>query len=101
VFNFKGGATDFSRRVKRLQMIAEILEGYDFSVRLHQDALRARIEAQDRAQMEKRLRVLGYLNIHTRQLDMIMQNSSVARHHREKMRSDLATFDTTASAELP
>ncbi len=92
VFHYKGGATDFARRVMRLQMIAEILETYDFSVRLHQDALRARIEGQDMPEMQKRLRVLGYLNIHTRQLDMIMQNPEVALRYKQKMLTDLSAI---------
>ncbi len=92
VFHFKGGATDFARRVMRLQMIAEILEAYDFSVRLHQDALRARIEGLEMLEMKKHLRVLGYLNIHTRQLDMIMQNPEVALRYKKKMLMDLSAM---------
>jgi pyruvate, water dikinase len=89
VFHFKGGAADLNRRLKRVHFIKDILEGYEFSVRLNQDALSARIEAREMEEMKKYLRVLGYLSIHTRQLDMIMENPGVVDQYRAKIEREL------------
>jgi pyruvate, water dikinase len=79
-FTFKGGAADLDRRQRRTRFVAELLEKRDFRVSLRQDALTARIEGGSRDLMLRRLEILGYLIVHTRQLDMVMADaSSVAR----------------------
>lgn len=88
-FQFKGGAADFERKMKRVYFIGDLLERYGFRVDVRQDNLSARLEGYDREYMEKRLQVLGYLTLHTRQLDMIMTNSSRVIYYREKMIKDI------------
>ncbi len=88
-FQFKGGAADLQRRLRRAHFVADILSDYDFRVEVKEDAVLARLEGRDQEFMEERLRVLGYLSMHTRQLDMIMSNNVAARNHREKIRKDL------------
>ena len=39
--------------------------------------------------MEGRLRILGYLTIHTRQLDMVMNEPTKVEYYRKKMRTDI------------
>ncbi|MCL6621640.1 MAG: pyruvate, water dikinase [Syntrophobacterales bacterium] len=88
-FSFKGGAADHPRRVLRAQFVAEILEMYDFKVEVREDALFARLEGEALPYMLTRLRVLGYVTIHTRQLDMIMLNPEEVARYRAKILGDL------------
>lgn len=84
-FQFKGGAADFNRRLKRVHLVKEVLDRYGFRSEITKDALRSRIEQHDAAAMADKLKILGYLTIHTRQLDMVMANPSMLKHYREKM----------------
>jgi len=88
-FRFKGGAADAGRRTARVRLIGQLLEEQDFRIRLREDCLEARLDGRPAAEMEKRLMALGYLIIHTRQLDMIMNNPNEAAAQRTRIRSDL------------
>ncbi|MFZ7125906.1 MAG: PEP/pyruvate-binding domain-containing protein [Desulfobacterales bacterium] len=91
-FQFKGGAADLHRRLKRVQFIGDILEHYGFRVEIREDHLAARIENYDRHTMRSRLKILGYLSLHTRQLDMIMESPTRVRFFRDKIHLDLTKF---------
>lgn len=88
-FKFKGGAADEQRRMGRVELIKEILTLYGFRVELTTDALSARIEKRPNSYLLDRLKVLGYLLIHTRQIDMVMGDESMVAHYREKITTDL------------
>jgi pyruvate,water dikinase len=88
-FAFKGGAADYPRRIRRTKFVGEILERYHFKVDVKEDALFARLEAETKDYMLSRLRILGYLTIHTRQLDMIMLNEADVQYYAEKFIQDL------------
>lgn len=94
-FQFKGGAASQDRRIRRARFIGEILEDQGFRVRIREDALTARLEGFEQAFMEQRLRALGYLIIHTRQLDMIMGDRAATAARREKIEADLAVLAET------
>jgi pyruvate,water dikinase len=88
-FQFKGGAADFERRLARVHFIAEILEPIGFRVEIREDHLLARVEGQGEDYMLKRVEILGYLALHTRQMDMIMSNPAYVEHYRNKHRTDI------------
>lgn len=90
IFRFKGGAADDSRRHRRVNLIAEVLEEQNFHVSVSEDVLTARFEDCPMRGMLQRLTVLGYIIMHTRQLDMVMSNDAMVAHYRNKMRSGIA-----------
>jgi len=73
----------------RVQLIKEILGRYGFRVGQKADALSARIEKRPSDYLLARLKVLGYLLMHTRQIDMVMGDQGMVDHYRDKMTSDL------------
>jgi len=89
-FSFKGGAADLGRKLLRVQLVSQILEEQGFRVERKEDAAFARLEGLDEERMVAKLRVLGYLSIHTRQLDMVMADPTAAAHFSQKIRQDLA-----------
>lgn len=89
-FQFKGGAADRVRRIKRVGFIRDILEDCGFSITVRQDHLTAGIQAYEKKYMETRLKILGYLSLHTRQLDMIMNRPSQVNYYNKKIRKDIA-----------
>ena len=98
-FQFKGGAADYQRKVRRAHFIGEILEHYDFQTRVREDAMFARMDNYEQEFLKERLYILGYLLMHTRQLDMIMSNESVVARYREKIIQDIEKIRTMYAAE--
>ncbi|MCX5879032.1 MAG: PEP-utilizing enzyme [Deltaproteobacteria bacterium] len=88
-FQFKGGAADFERRHRRVVFVKELLEEYGFRASVREDNLLSRIEDRDEEFMKSRLRVLGFLTIHTRQLDMVMANPVSYQHYQAKIHQDI------------
>jgi len=88
-FRFAGGAADHARRRRRAVFIAGILEQFGFYSEVRGDSLSSRYEGMPRPLIGERLKLLGYLTMHTRQLDMIMANQASAMAHREKILADI------------
>lgn len=95
-FGFAGGAADQNRREGRVSLIADILGELGFTATITRDTLRGRVENLAQAEMELRLKMIGYLLMHTRQLDVVMDNPAAVEYYRGKMLSDLSRFTETS-----
>ncbi len=92
VFQFKGGAANLARRVRRVHFVAELLAQFNFVTEIMGDILTARLEQGEEAEFLSALRVLGYICMHTRQLDMIMTDEAALSKHRLHMLEDMLTL---------
>ena len=72
-----------------MQFIGDILVEYGFRVEIREDHLVARLEGQAKDDMLSCIKILGYLSLHTRQLDMIMSNRAGVNYYRDKISSDI------------
>lgn len=93
-FQFKGGAANLERRILRARFVGKLLEEFDFRVRVREDNMFARLEGLGRPGMGRRLKILGYLITHTRQLDMIMTNKQEVERRRKRFFEDFKMFET-------
>ncbi len=103
VFQLRGGAANIERRVRRVEFVAGLLGEFGFACTVRRDALSARIENLPQADALRMLLVAGYMTIHTRQLDMIMNDGPQLAERRAAMLADcrrlLEEADQAASAE--
>ncbi|MBO4300412.1 MAG: phosphoenolpyruvate synthase, partial [Desulfovibrio sp.] len=84
-FQLRGGAADIERRILRVRFVADILWEFGFAPRVRNDAVNATLKGLEAEEGEHLLAVAGYMTIHTRQLDMIMQDSAQVALRREEM----------------
>ncbi|MDL2207852.1 hypothetical protein LJB82_03935 [Desulfovibrio sp. OttesenSCG-928-M16] len=89
IFQFKGGAANLTRRIRRVHFVAELLSQFDFATEISGDTLTARLEGVSEELCVSALRVLGYLTMHTRQLDMIMSDEAALAAYRFQMMEDM------------
>lgn len=88
-FQFQGGAADERRRRRRVRLLGDMLREIDFRVEIKGDSLTARIEKRPVAYLKERLVVLGYLLIHTRQVDMVMDEEGFISSYLDKIHADI------------
>ncbi|XPV74755.1 MAG: PEP/pyruvate-binding domain-containing protein [Desulfovibrio sp.] len=91
-FKFSGGAADQERKHKRLEFIVDVLSQYGFRSKIRGENSFSRITGQDKEYMLKALNALGYLIIHTRQMDMIMSDEAYVKSYRDKFIKDINTI---------
>lgn len=73
-FRFAGGATQMSKRSRRLQLIAAILGQHGFTIKTKGDLIVARLANIPQADAEGVLDQIGRLFSYTRQLDAVLDN---------------------------
>ncbi len=100
-FQFKGGAAEYGRRRRRAEFVGEILEERGFSVEVNEDASFARVSAGPEGEMLVALKIIGYMLMHTRQLDMIMHNEPLVQSYKRKILADLVTVAGTPVHPMP
>jgi pyruvate, water dikinase len=81
-FRFAGGATDITKRSRRLQLIAAVLQEQGFTIKLKGDMIIARLANIGRDEMEARLDVLGRLISFTRQLDALLHDDGAVERYK-------------------
>ncbi len=76
-FTFKGGAADDTRRIRRVRLIAKVLEHLGFDLEIHGDIIRGRYRKHSAAETEERLDLVGRLMAFVRQMDMLMKDDDI------------------------
>ena len=77
--------------MRRAQFVGSILEEFEFHSEIKDDGVTARLEGYDQEVMKEKLKILGYLLIHTRQLDMVMSNDASCQQFKSKLLADIST----------
>ena len=72
IFQLRGGAADMERRILRVHFVADLLWEFGFEPVVRNDAVAATLKGLSSNEGEALLAVVGYLTMHTRQLDMVM-----------------------------
>jgi len=70
-------------------------------VEVSEDASFARISIGPEDEMLTALKVIGYMLMHTRQLDMIMHNEPPLQQYKEKILTDLVTVAGAPGRTVP
>ncbi len=92
-FHFKGGGASIDRRLRRTQLIKEILEKLDFEVDRIGDMLSAGITRNQSSTIEEKLSILGRLTVYTKQLDMIMFSDAFVDCYLKEFLSDYCSME--------
>ncbi len=83
-FRFAGGATDITKRSRRIQLIAEILKAYGFSINTKGDIIICRISNIGKGTIMDILNQLGRLLSYTRQMDAMLHDDGAVRRYADK-----------------
>ena len=75
-FRFVGGATDITKRSRRVQLIADILKEFGFNINIKGDLIVGRLANIQKSDMENVLNQLGRLIGYTRQLDALLHDDA-------------------------
>jgi len=78
-FTFKGGAADDTRRIRRIRLIAIVLERLGFTMEIFGDVIRARFRRHPAPETEDRLNLVGRLMAYVRQMDMLMKDDTISQ----------------------
>jgi pyruvate,water dikinase len=75
-FHYQGGAASVDRRLRRLQLIGEILAHLGFDVTVSGDLLDGMLAGEPEPKLLKKLEILGRLEVYTKQMDMVMSDDA-------------------------
>lgn len=91
-FRFMGGVTDLTRRSRRADLVAEVLERFDFVVEVAGDMVTGRIKKHPTRTMMDKMFMLGGLIGYTRQLDAKLDSEGAVRRHLEDFMHSIAAL---------
>ena len=91
-FFYTGGGGDSGRKSRRINLISRLLEKYEFRVDKKEDTMVARLEGRRRVFLEERLKILGYLMVRTRQMDMVMYNDAMVDWYYKELLKGIRSF---------
>ena len=91
-FVYTGGGADEDRKRRRATLIGRLLELFDFRTEQKADTLFARIEGHRRAFLAERMKVLGYIVVHTRQMDMVMFKDAMVDWYYKEMSKEIRSI---------
>ncbi len=80
-FHYQGGAASLDRRLRRLQLIGEILLQLGFTVSVQGDLLDAMLAGDIEPRLLHKLEILGRLEVFTKQMDMVMSDDAAVSSH--------------------
>lgn len=80
-FHYQGGAASLERRLRRLQLIGDILVQLGFTVTVRGDLLDAMLTGEPEPILLHKLAILGRLEVYTKQMDMVMADDGVVSGH--------------------
>jgi pyruvate,water dikinase len=83
-FRFVGGATDITKRSRRVELIATILREYGFGITTKGDLIVARLTNIGREEMEHILDQTGRLIAFTRQLDALLRDEGDVGYYAQR-----------------
>jgi len=86
-FRFSGGATDMTKRSRRITLLELILKEYGLNLTSKGDFLIARISNLPKADVENLLEKMGRLLSYTRQLDAVLNDDDSVGRYAEKFLS--------------
>ncbi len=93
IFQFRGGAANRDRRILRVNFVSELLRAFGFHTDITGDTMTARIEGGSEELLLPKMRVVGYLVMHTRQLDMIMNDTAALAERRVRMMAHMTALE--------
>jgi len=97
-FHFKGGAANLGRRKQRISALSDVLSECGFIVDVKEDTLSAMAEELSAKDAHVLLRILGYLIIHSRQIDATLHNRELREAFADTLRTGIAQVRGTDNA---
>ena len=95
---YMAGGASLDRRIRRLQLVTDILANLGFLQHRSGDFLHSIISYQDKTSIAEKLYLLGRLTIMTKQLDMALSSDAVAEWYTQDFMKKLGLTEGTSHA---
>ncbi|MCK5407835.1 MAG: hypothetical protein KAJ37_10285, partial [Candidatus Krumholzibacteria bacterium] len=92
-FQCRGGGASFERRLRRVQLLNELLSSMGFECGEKGDFVDARIAYQKNWGILDNLRLIGRITMMTKQLDMGLENDAITKWYIRDFKAKLGVDD--------